>query len=333
MDKVRIILDGLGGDNAPYEIVKGAIDAAQKSNNIDITITGYADKIRSVIDELGYTGDSIHIKETTEFIEMSEHPVNAIKKKKDSSMVVGLKMIRDKEGDVFISAGNSGAVLVGGQTIVGRLKGIKSTPLASIIPTVNGKLLLLDSGARVDISAEILAQYAVLGSAYMKSYFGISNPKVSILNIGAEEEKGNKLVQETFPLLKNNENINFSGSLEARDLLNADCDVVVAEGFSGNVALKTMEGVSKVFLKTIKKAFTSSLKSKIGALLVYNSFRKELSKFDIKSTGGACLLGCKGVVLKTHGSSTFEEVSNTIIQGEKLIQNDYINRLETELSK
>lgn len=328
----KIVIDGYGGDNAPKCVVDGAITAVSKDKNIEVTILGDEKELNNLVKEKGYNGEQIKICHTTEKIEMAEHPVAAIRKKKDSSLVRGMKMVREKEAEAFVSAGNSGAVLVGGQTIVGRLKNVKSAPLATVLPTKAGQTLLLDCGARVDVSAEILVQYALLAKAYYRAYFNKENPTVGILNIGAEEEKGNELVRNAFPLLKENNEINFVGSVEARDIPFTDVDIILTEGFCGNVALKMFEGTGKLIFSELKGAFMSSFSSKIGALLVKKPLKKALKQYDPSEHGGAPLLGCKGIVLKTHGSSTYKEISNTILQASKLIENDFISKLEEELN-
>ena len=249
-----------------------------------------------------------------EVIETAEPPVMAIRKKKQSSIVVGMNMVKDGNADAFISAGSSGAILVGGQVIVGRIKGVERPPLAPLIPTEQGVSLLIDCGANVDARASHLVQFAKMGSIYMENVLGINRPRVAIVNIGAEEEKGNALVKETFPLLKNCPDINFVGSIEARDIPHGEADVIVCEAFVGNVILKLYEGVSDALVGVIKKGMLENIRSKIGALLVKPSLKKTLKAFDATEYGGAPLLGLNGLVVKTHGSSKAKEITNAIIQ-------------------
>ena len=250
----------------------------------------------------------------TEIIETAEPPVMAVRKKKDSSLVVAMNMVKDGRCDALVSAGSTGAILVGGQVIVGRIKGVERPPLAPLIPTDKGASLLIDCGANVDARPSFLVQFAKMGSVYMEYVLGVKNPKVAIVNIGAEEEKGNSLVKETFPLLKNCPDINFIGSIEARDIPYGYADVVVCDAFVGNAILKTYEGVGGVLISNIKNTLKSSLKTKIGALLIKSSLKETLKKFDSAQYGGAPLLGLKGLVVKTHGSSKAGEIRNTLIQ-------------------
>ena len=250
----------------------------------------------------------------SEVIETAEPPVMAIRKKKDSSIAVALNMVKKGEADAFVSAGSSGAVLVGGQLIVGRIKGVERPPLAPLMPTEKGVSLLIDCGANVDARPSHLVQFAKMGSIYMKNVVGIQNPRVAIVNIGAEEEKGNALVKETFPLLKECEDIHFIGSIEAREIPHGAADVIVCEAFVGNVILKLFEGVGAVLISEIKKGLMATLRSKIGALLIKPALKETMKSFDASEYGGAPLLGLNGLVVKTHGSSTAKEVANSIVQ-------------------
>ena len=310
----NIALDAMGGDNAPGEIVKGAIDAILREANMKVFLVGKEDLIAKELSKYQYPKEQLEVVPASEIIEMAEVPTNAIRKKKDSSMVVGMKMVKEGKADAFVSAGNSGAVLVGGQVIVGKIKGVERPPLAPLIPTKKGVSLLVDCGANVDARPSHLLQFAKMGSIYMEHVLGIKNPKVGIVNIGAEEEKGNALVKETFPLLKAEESINFIGSVEARDIPYGKADVIVCEAFAGNIILKLYEGVGAVLLSKVKQGLLSSLRSKIGAVLIKPALKATLKEFDATEYGGAPLLGLKGLVVKTHGSSKAKEVTNTLMQ-------------------
>lgn len=317
MEPVRVALDVMGGDNAPVEPVKGAIDALKKEDRLHVILVGDETEIQKILKETDgaeEVKDRYEILPSTEVIETAEHPVQAITHKKNSSMVLAMKAVKEGKADAFVSAGNSGAVLVGGQTLIGRIRGVKRAPFAPLIPTEKGPKLLLDSGASVDAKPEYLVQYARMGSIYMKGVLGMKNPRVAIVNIGAEEEKGNQLVKETFPLLKECTDINFIGSIEAREIPSGYADVIVCDAFVGNIILKLFEGVGKTFMKLMKEAFLSNFRSKIGALLVMPALKSKLKTFDVKQYGGAPMLGLKGLVVKTHGSAKANEFSNTLRQ-------------------
>ena len=314
LEITRVAVDAMGGDNAPAEIIKGAIDAVNKREDIKVLLVGQEDVVKKELAGYTYREEQVEVVNATEVIETAEPPVMAIRKKKDSSIVVGLQLVKKGAADAFVSAGSSGAILVGGQLIAGRIKGVERPPLAPLIPTATGVSLLIDCGANVDARPSHLIQFAKMGSIYMEHIMGVSNPRVAIVNIGAEEEKGNALVKETFPLLKACEDINFIGSIEARDIPHGLADVIVCEAFVGNVILKLYEGVGSVLIHKVKQGMMSTLRSKVGALLVKPALKETLKSFDASEHGGAPLLGLNGLVVKTHGSSKAKEVSNSIIQ-------------------
>ncbi|MCR5403798.1 MAG: phosphate acyltransferase PlsX [Butyrivibrio sp.] len=313
-DIVRVALDAMGGDNAPYVTVKGAVDAVSECDRLKVFLVGQKDRIEQELSGYRYDKDRIEVVNATEVIEMAEPPVMAIRKKKDSSIVKAMYMVNHGEADAYVSAGSTGATLVGGQVIVGRLKGVERAPLAPLIPTEKGNSLLIDCGANVDARSPHLVQFAKMGTVYMENVMGIKNPTVAIVNIGAEEEKGNALVKETFPLLKNCPDINFIGSIEARDIPAGGADIIVCEAFTGNVILKMYEGVATSMLHIIKKGLMSNLKTKIGALLIKDDLKKSLADYSMDKYGGAPMLGLKGLVVKTHGSANDIEVKNSILQ-------------------
>ena len=304
----------MGGDNAPAEIVKGAIDAVNESSHVKVFLTGREELISRELSQYTYNKEQVEIVNASEVIETAEPPVMAIRKKKDSSIVKALSLVKEGVCDAYVSAGSTGATLVGGQVIVGRIKGVERPPLAPLIPTEKGCSLLVDCGANVDARPSHLVQFAQMGSVYMESVMGVKNPRVGIVNIGAEEEKGNALVKETFPLLKECKDINFIGSIEARDIPAGVADVVVCEAFVGNVILKMYEGVGASLIKKVKAGMMTSLRSKIGALLVKPALKNTLKDFDLEQYGGAPMLGLKGLVVKTHGSSRSVEIKNSILQ-------------------
>ena len=304
----------MGGDYAPEEIVKGAVEAINERKDIKIHFFGDQAKIEAELEKYEYDKARTLITHTTEEITNDDHPAVAIKKKKDSSLVMGLRSVKAGECDAFVSAGSSGAVLVGGQVLVGKGRGVKRAPLAPLIPTEKGVALLIDCGANVDARPEHLVQFAQMGAIYMEHVVGKENPRVAIVNIGAEEAKGNALVKETYPLLKELKDINFVGSIEARDIPKGDADVIVTEAFVGNVILKLMEGLSSTLIHVIKEGMMSSTRGKLGGLLVKPALKETLKAFDASEYGGAPLLGLKGLVVKIHGSSTAKETKNAIFQ-------------------
>ena len=310
----KVALDAMGGDNAPGAIVQGAIDVVAKRQDIHIFLVGQENVIEEELNKYEYPKEQISIVNATEIIETAEPPVMAIRRKKDSSIVVAMNMVKNGKADAFVSAGSSGAILVGGQVLVGRIKGVERPPLAPLIPTQKGVSLLIDCGANVDARPSHLVQFAKMGSIYMEHIVGIKNPRVAIVNNGAEEEKGNALVKETFPLLKACKGINFIGSIEARDIPSGYADVIVCEAFVGNVILKLYEGLAATLMSKIKGGMMKNTRSKMGALLIKPALKETLKEFDTTKHGGAPLLGLKGLVVKTHGSASSVEIKNAIFQ-------------------
>ena len=311
---IKVAVDAMGGDNAPGEIIKGAVDAVSRRNDIQVLLTGRKEVLEAELNKFSYPKEQIQIVPASEVIETGEPPVNAIRKKKDSSIVVGMNLVKNGQADAFVSAGSSGAILVGGQVIVGRIKGVDRAPLAPLIPTEKGVSLLIDCGANVDARPEHLLQFAQMGSIYMEDVVGVKNPRVAIVNIGAEEAKGNALVKETYPLLKACKNINFIGSIEARDIPKGEADVIVTEAFVGNVILKLEEGLASTLIQIIKEGMMSTTRSKLGGLLVKPALKETLKTFDATEYGGAPLLGLKGLVVKIHGSAKAKETKKAIFQ-------------------
>lgn len=313
-EAVRVAVDAMGGDNAPSEIVKGAVLAVEQDERIKVFLVGKEALIQKELGQYADHGKRIEIVNADEIITNDEAPVMAIRRKKTSSIVVGMNLVKNHEADAFVSAGSTGAVLVGAQLVIGRIKGVERPPLAPLIPTTKGVSLLIDCGANVDARSSHLLQFAKMGSIYMEHVMGVRNPKVAIVNIGLEEEKGNMLVKETYPMLKNCNDINFIGSIEAREIPNGYADVIVCEAFVGNVILKLYEGVAGALVGEIRKGMMSSLRSKIGAFLVKPALKQTLKAMDTTDYGGAPMLGLNSLVVKTHGSSESKEVKNSILQ-------------------
>ena len=334
---VRVAVDAMGGDLAPAEPVKAAVEALEKRKSLHVTLVGQEEVIRAELAKYKYPEDRLDILDAREIIEMSEPPVNAIRKKKDSSIVRGLKLVKEGTCDAFVTAGSTGATLAGGQLLVGRIRGIERPPLAPLMPTAKGPVLLVDCGANMDARPSQLVQFAQMGSIYMKNMTGVENPRVALVNVGAEEEKGNALVKEVYPLLKECEGINFIGNIEARDIPAGEADVVVCDAFVGNVILKLYEGLASTLIHKIKDALMSTLRSKLGALMIKPALKGMLKEFDITSYGGAPMLGLRGLVVKTHGNSEAVEIRNAIEQcilfKKKDINGQFIEKMGLEQPK
>ncbi|MBR0149352.1 MAG: phosphate acyltransferase PlsX [Lachnospiraceae bacterium] len=314
MEYTKIAVDAMGGDNAPFETVKGAVLAVKDNDKIKIFLTGPKDTVEKELAQYEYDSERISVIDAPEIITNDESPVNAIRQKKNSSLVVGLRTIKSEECDAFVSAGSTGAILAGASTIAGKLPKVMRTPLAPLVPTKAGYMLLTDCGANVDAKPQHLLQFAKMGSIYMENVVGVKNPRVGLLNIGVEEEKGNALVKEALPLFKECRDINFIGFVEAREALIGGVDVVVCEAFAGNIMLKTYEGAGSVLLSSIKETLMSSLQGKIGGLIIKGPLGTLVKKFKADEYGGAPLLGLKGLVVKTHGNATHREIYNSILQ-------------------
>lgn len=317
MSKTVVALDCMGGDYAPVETVKAAVEALRENNEVYIKLYGKEDDIKLELDKYDDAEkykDRFEVIDAPETIEMDDSPVMAIRTKTESSIVKCLYAVKHGEADAMVSAGSTGANLVGGHVVIGRLKGVERPPLAPFLPTSEGPVLLIDCGANVDARPSHLVQFAKMGSIYVQNALGIESPRVGLVNIGAEEEKGNALTKETFELLKEVEDINFVGNVEARDIPYGAVDVAVCDAFVGNVILKTYEGVGAVLLSKIKESLMSSLKTKIGALLIKGKLKKTMKRFNIEQYGGAPMLGLKGLLVKTHGNSKSVEIKNSILQ-------------------
>jgi len=337
---MKILLDAMGGDNAPDANIKGAVNTINQIK-AEVTLIGKEEVIRSRIKELfGKEMEEISprlkIKNATETIEMEDQPTVAIKHKKDSSMVVGFRMLKEGEGDVFISAGNSGALLAGATLLVGRIKGIDRPALAGILPAYKSRLVLMDCGANTNCKPINLLQFAQMSSIYLKNTFGIEKPAIGLLNIGTEETKGNELVRESYQLLKEKSEelgINFVGNVEGRDAFSGKIDAIVTDGFTGNVFLKTTEGIGKFVKRSLVESFTENLFTKISYLIAKKPIKSLSKAMDYKSYGGALFLGVKKPVVKAHGSSDEKLFEYTLKQAEKFVENRAVDKMIEEFEK
>jgi phosphate acyltransferase len=328
---MRIIMDAMGGDNAPHELVKGAVMAI-KEFDTDITLVGDKIKLEELLAKEEYDKARIEIIHTTEIISYNESPTLAIRRKKDSSMVVGMKLVKEGKGDAFISAGSTGALLAGGLFIIGRIDGIDRPGLAPILPGKKGPFMLLDVGANAECKVQNILQFATMGEIYVRKILNRPNPQIALANIGEEEEKGTEFVKECYKLLKEKKP-NFKGNIEGREILDGNVDVVVCDGFVGNIILKTFEGAVATIFGILKEEIMSSLRTKIGGILlkpVFSSFKK---KFDYTEYGGAILLGLNCPVIKAHGSSNANAFKNAIKQAVLSIDGDIVNIIKEEIKK
>ena len=337
---MKILLDAMGGDNAPDANIKGAVKAINQIK-AEVILIGKQEIIENRIKELyGKTINEISprlsIKNATETIEMTDGPTDSIKHKKDSSMVVGFNMLKHEEGDVFISAGNSGALLAGATLLVGRIRGIDRPAMAGILPSYKSRLVLIDSGANTNCKPVNLLQFAQMASIYIRNTFGVEHPRIGLLNIGTEETKGNELTKESYKLLKEKSeelNINFIGNVEGRDAFSGKVDAIVTDGFTGNVFLKAVEGLGKFVKKSLKENLTGNLLSKIAAIPSLPAMKKFAKTMDYKSYGGALFLGVKRPVVKAHGSSDEKLFEFTIKQAEAFVNNKTVENLIKEFEK
>ena len=333
---MKIIIDAMGGDNAPKAMVQGALLARKEWPDTEIVLTGREEAIRAAAVECGAAElpEGITIRPASEVIEMSDDPAMAFNRKKDSSITVGLNMLRDGEGDAFISAGSTGALLSGATLVVKRIRGIRRAAMAPVIPSAAGQMVLCDCGANAECTAEYLLQFAFLGSFFAKRMLGIERPRVGLLNIGAEEEKGDALRHETFALLQAADaagRIHFIGNVEASTAMMGGADVVVADGFTGNVLLKGIEGTAKMMSGVIKKMFLSSGKTKVAALLVKDEFGAVKKMLDPSEVGGTPFLGISKPVLKAHGSSDARAVFNAVRQARSFAASGFIDDVEANI--
>jgi len=328
---MRIILDGMGGDNAPEEIVKGAVEAAKEIED-EIIIVGEPEAIEKQLKKGKYKGEQISIVPAREVITMEDSPVKAIRHKKDSSLVVGLNMLKDGEGDMFVSAGNTGALIVGSRLLLGRIRGIDRPALASIYPDMTGgdPCMLVDAGASSESKARNMLEYGLMGSVYVEKVWGRSNPRVGLVNLGAEESKGTSVTKDAYQMLASSK-LNFIGNVEGRDVPKGVCDVIVCDGFTGNVILKLTEGVSLSIFKLIRDTLKSNVKAMVGGALIKSKLSGLKDEFDYEEYGGAPVLGVSGPVIKMHGSSTARAVKSAILRGLPYAEENVVDIIKQEM--
>lgn len=328
---MKILIDAMGGDNAPLEVIKGTMLAVDEFNIDEIVLLGDEGVIKKCVEDNKLTLKNTTILHCTQVIENCDEARSVLKAKPDSSMSQGLKMLANGEGDAFVSAGNTGAITVGATLIVKRIKGVKRPAIASVMPSSNKPFVLMDCGANAECKSEYLVQFGLLGSLYMENIMGVENPRVALANNGAEETKGTPVVKEAFALMQNAE-YNFIGNIEGRRIPYGDADVVVADGFTGNLILKTYEGVAKVLMQGIKDAFYKNAFSKLAYLGVKSGINDMKKQFDYKEYGGAVMLGVSKPVVKAHGSADARCFKNAVKQAVWFLQTDLIDKIEKELS-
>lgn len=326
---MKIALDAMGGDHGPKVTVKGAVDAVNQYG-VNLILTGDKDKLEDQLSKYQYPKDKIEIVHTSEIIENEDKPVAAIRKKKDSSMVVALNLVKEGKADAIISAGNTGALLAGGLFVLGRIDGIDRPALAPVLPNYKGASVLIDGGANADIRGRNYVEFGIMGSIYAEQVLGIKKPRVCLVNIGIEEGKGNDSTKEAYKICKNAP-FNFQGNVEARDIPSGYTDVILCDGFTGNVVLKLTEGVAMMIFKMLKEELTKNPIRKIGALLIKSGLRGFKKRFDYTEYGGAPFLGVKGALVKAHGSSDDKAIMNAIRQAKILIENGVVNKIEEEI--
>jgi glycerol-3-phosphate acyltransferase PlsX len=329
---MRIAIDAMGGDHAPKSAVEGAVQAV-KEYGVEVCLVGQASEIHKYLNEEDKKNNKISIVDASEVVSNQESPVTAIKQKKDSSLVVGLKLVKEGACHAFLSAGSTGAFLAGSLLKVGRIKGIDRPALSPLIPTTKGSCMIIDAGANADCKPKNLQQFAIMGSIYMEKVMGIKNPRVGLLNVGSEEGKGNELTKQGFELLKGLKNINFTGNIEAREVAEGACDVCVCDGFAGNVLLKTTEGVAEAIFDILKGIFMESAATKVAALLLKKGLKSFKKKFDYKEYGGAPFMGIDGIMIKAHGSSDAKAFKNGIRQAKLFYDNNCLNIIREEITK
>lgn len=329
---IKIIVDAMGGDNAPQAIVSGCVDAVNREDGFQILLTGDEDQIQAVLKEKNYTGDRIEIRHTTEVVTNHDEPSKIVRRKRDSSMVVAFQLLKEGCGDAVLSCGSTGAMLACSVMLLKRIKGIHRPALGTLLPTTSGGTLLLDCGLNAECKPINYVQFGVMGSQYMKHLMGMRNPKVGLLNIGAEAEKGTDTVKEAYELLQAAD-LTFIGNVEGNDVINGVADVVVSDGFTGNVLLKSLEGTAAFFVEQLKQIFYKSFTTKLSALFVKEGIKDLKNKIDVDALGGAPILGVDGLVIKSHGNSRAKTIEYAVIKCYNLARSGMVQELKQEFEK
>lgn len=330
---LKIVIDAMGGDQAPDEIIKGVVKAVKKFPDITCILTGKENKLTEKLKELTYNEDRLKIVNATQTVSMSDKPSAVLRNKKDSAIIVGADLVKEDKAEALISAGNTGAVMAASIFNIGRVSKVKRPPIATVFPSKIGKTLVLDAGANVDSKALHLMQFAIMGQIYAEQVLNITNPRIGLLSIGSEKEKGNKLNSKTYEMLEKKDLVNnFIGNVEGRDIFNGSCDVIVCDGFVGNIVLKTTEGVASYVFDLLKDTLTKNFKTKIGALLLKDELKKMKNKVDYRQYGGAPLLGLKGLVIISHGSSDAQAIYSAIKVAREAIKNNVVEIIESKLA-
>ena len=330
---IKVAVDAFGGDNSPYATVKGAVEALKELSDLEVILVGDEKTINKELENLSFDKSRLSILHASEVIDCNEKPTDAIRTKKDSSLMKAVELLKSSDDiNAMVSTGSTGAILAAAVLKIGRIKGVKRPGLCPILPTTSGKIIgVCDCGANTDCDALQLSQFAVMGSLYLHAAFGIENPRVALSNIGTEEEKGDALRKETYAILKEMKNINFTGNIEARELLKGNADLVVTDGFSGNILIKATEGAALETMKLVKKALVKNLKTKIGALFIKKDLYKVKDLMDYNNYGGAVLLGTAKTVVKGHGSSNETAVKNCVLQAYKMEKNNLRQAIATAM--
>jgi glycerol-3-phosphate acyltransferase PlsX len=328
---LNILIDAMGGDNAPKDIVNGCVEAIKQAQGFEVTLIGDKEKIEEILGDKNLSNSRIKIHHASEVVSVEESPTKAIRSKKDSSMVIGFELLKEKKGDIFISCGNSGALMTGALLILGRIKGVDRPAFPAIIPTKTGSCILVDAGLNTMCKPINYQQFGIMGSIFMKEMFNIENPRVGLLNVGSEEGKGNEIIKQSYSLLEKSD-INFIGNIEGNDIFKGKANVVVCDGFVGNVALKTIEGAGAFMMSMIKGVLLKNIKTKLGAMFIKSDLKEFKKVLDPDEQGGALIIGVNGLVLKSHGNSNTKTIKNVILKAYILGKTKIVETISKEFS-